>query len=607
MSGKAIVLSGADFSALGLGKVQFSNVDGSIPVTSITTDVDKPSIKVGETATITASVFPLDATNSNVFWGTSSNAIATVSANGKICTVTAIAPGDVVITCTSESNTNIKSLEQMTVTDILLTGLVISGSTEVTNNAKYTVAYTPANTTQTGVIWSSSNTAVATIDSAGNLKVISAGNVTITATSSKNNAVLDTFDVTCLVQVIPVTSIGLSASGNSVNIGNTLAVTATTLPSTASNKTLVWSVNNSKVTIVSSNDEGCVISGVSAGAVTVTATAQDGSGVVGTLDVTVVFVYVTSIAVTPNYDTLRVSSSIVLGAVMSPSNATNKAIVWSKSNSNVDITPNGDQCIVTGVTEGTSVVTATAQDGSGIIGTYNATVLAALQVDNTMIVHLESEDYTPSAESWLCRKSGLSAYVFGNPAKSANGLTFASTARYCRYCLDIASIYHGGSFTLYMEGTFTTFASSSPSNRISGIQHLSGNSSYGIWALTRGATDGLTLGNVGNNYYASGDATVSHRCAIVFDVPEERTTIYGLNGSNVVVEKYKDLTGTVAAYKDPFNAFIAATTFWLSNGYTIGTGTLGSTADATNQHTIKTIKLFNVAKTLAEVTAMLTA
>lgn len=607
MSGKAIVLSGADFSALGLGKVQFSNVDGSIPVTSITTDVDKPSIKVGETATITASVFPLDATNSNVFWGTSSNAIATVSANGKICTVTAIAPGDVVITCTSESNTNIKSLEQMTVTDILLTALVISGSAEVTNSAKYTVSYTPSNTTQTGVIWTSSNTSIATIDSAGNLKVISTGNVTITATSSKNGAILDTFDVVCLVQVIPVASIGLSAANNSVNIGNTLAITAATLPTTASNKTLVWSLDNSKATIISSNDEGCIISGVTAGDVIVTATAQDGSGAVGTFNVTVVFIYVTSIAVTPNYDTLRVSSSIVLGAVMSPANATNKAIAWSKSNANVDITPNGDQCIVTGVTEGTSVITATAQDGSGITGTYNATVLAALQVDNTMIVHLESEDYTPSSESWLCRKSGLSAYVFGNPTKSTNGLTFASTARYCRYCLDIASIYHGGSFTLYLEGTFTTFASSSPSNRISGIQHLSGNSAYGIWALTRGATDGLTLGNVGNNYYASGDATVVHRCAIVFDVPQERTTIYGLNGSNVVVEKYKDLTDTSATYHDPFNAFIAATTFWLSNGYTIGTGQLSSSGDATNQHTIKTVKLFNVAKTLAEVTAMLTA
>lgn len=146
--GKAIVLSGIDFSALNLGQVGFTNVDATIPVTTISVSTDKNSMAVGETANLIATVLPTGATNSNVLWTTSSNAIATVVGSGKTCVVTAIAPGTVTITCTSASNTNIKFTTQIVVTDILITGLTISGPTGITNSGKYTVTYAPTNTTQ---------------------------------------------------------------------------------------------------------------------------------------------------------------------------------------------------------------------------------------------------------------------------------------------------------------------------------------------------------------------------------------------------------------------------------------------------------------------------
>lgn len=71
--------------------------------------------------------------------------------------------------------------------------IAISGSATVntsSNKATYSVAYTPANTTQKGVTWSlESGEEYATIDSLGTLTVKGSGSVTIKAVSKHNAAV----------------------------------------------------------------------------------------------------------------------------------------------------------------------------------------------------------------------------------------------------------------------------------------------------------------------------------------------------------------------------------------------------------------------------------
>lgn len=71
--------------------------------------------------------------------------------------------------------------------------IAISGSATVntaSNKATYSVAYTPANTTQKGVTWSlESGGEYATIDSMGTLTVKGSGSVTIKAVSKHNTAV----------------------------------------------------------------------------------------------------------------------------------------------------------------------------------------------------------------------------------------------------------------------------------------------------------------------------------------------------------------------------------------------------------------------------------
>ena len=73
----------------------------TVPVTGVTLNKTSTSLYVGETAQLTATVLPDNATNKNVTWSTSDPSVATVE-NG---TVTAVGRGTATITVTTEDGT----------------------------------------------------------------------------------------------------------------------------------------------------------------------------------------------------------------------------------------------------------------------------------------------------------------------------------------------------------------------------------------------------------------------------------------------------------------------------------------------------------------------
>lgn len=77
--------------------VSCDNDEPVITVTGVTLNKNKVTKTVGETEQLTATVAPADASNTNVTWTSSNDAIATVDANGK---VTALSAGttDIVVT-----------------------------------------------------------------------------------------------------------------------------------------------------------------------------------------------------------------------------------------------------------------------------------------------------------------------------------------------------------------------------------------------------------------------------------------------------------------------------------------------------------------------------
>jgi len=143
----------------------------------------------------------------------------------------------------------------------------------------------PDNATNKNVTWSSSNESYATVSGAGLVSALSAGNVTITATTVDGG-----FTATCAVTIkqnvgpeAHVTGVSLSETSKTVTVGDSFSLTATVSPDNASNKSITWSSNNSTVASVS---ETGIVNALSAGDATITATTVDG-GFTATCAVTV--------------------------------------------------------------------------------------------------------------------------------------------------------------------------------------------------------------------------------------------------------------------------------------------------------------------------------
>ena len=146
------------------------------------------------------------------------------------------------------------------------------------------------------------------------------------------------------------TSLSFTGTGSSQNL------TATILPSNATNKTLTWSSSNTSVATVSNG----VVKAVGFGIATITAKSNNGK--TASCKVTVNPIQPTGIKATPETSTLYgLNGTVRLSANVMPSNATNKAVTWSSNNTSV-ATVSSDGT-VKAVGYGTAVITAKTVNG----------------------------------------------------------------------------------------------------------------------------------------------------------------------------------------------------------------------------------------------------
>jgi hypothetical protein len=138
-----------------------------------------------------------------------------------------------------------------------------------------TATVSPSNATNKEVIWSSSNTAVATVNSSGYVTAVSTGTATITVVTRDGNK-----SANCSVTVYPsstvlVTGVSLDKTSLAMKVGDSaVTLNATISPSNATNKEVTWSSSNTSVATVSSTGS---VSAVSTGTSTITVTTKEGS------------------------------------------------------------------------------------------------------------------------------------------------------------------------------------------------------------------------------------------------------------------------------------------------------------------------------------------
>ena len=163
-----------------------------------------------------------------------------------------------------------------------------------------------------------------------------------------------------------VESITLQADRTQIEIGEQLQISAIVLPEDAAQKSVTWTATGGSV-----NQNG-MFSAEEAGSYTVTAYADDGSGVSGSIVIEVTPVRVSKITISGE-KTVHVGDTLRLSASVQPNDAADKSIKWSISKGDKYATIDQDG-VLTAVAAGSVTVKATAQDGSGVSATFKITV-----------------------------------------------------------------------------------------------------------------------------------------------------------------------------------------------------------------------------------------
>lgn len=211
------------------------------------------------------------------------------------------------------------------------------------------------------LLWSSDNTAVATIDGSGTITTLSVGSARIKAavTTTNYNSPITAF---CSLTVVPKEStFTIDPSEVVLNLKNTKTATLSAYFDGKITKSVLWSTDN--VSVVNVNTSGYV-TGKNIGSATITATYTNDVSFKAICHVEVVNSdgVIDSVTVTPKTATLDVSKSekVQLSAVVTGSGDFRNTVTWKSSDPTIAKVDNTG--FVTAVSKGTATIVATATD-----------------------------------------------------------------------------------------------------------------------------------------------------------------------------------------------------------------------------------------------------
>lgn len=207
-----------------------------------------------------------------------------------------------------------------------------------------------------GIVWSSSNPAVASVSQTGVVTGNKSGTVTITATLP-----LSGISESCTIGVIGKAVTKVQLTSTSVNVGSSKTIQMTVTPSDY-DRSFTWRSGDESIATVVDG----VVTGHSVGSTTITATAA--SGVSGSCTVTVLSPS-SSITLSDTAITLEAGTSYLLTATLVPEDSTDTLTWTSGSTSIASVSSSG---LVMAKSAGTTFITV--KSSSGQIATCQVTV-----------------------------------------------------------------------------------------------------------------------------------------------------------------------------------------------------------------------------------------
>ena len=195
-AGESFYLSGSawvDYGSSNKNNIKIkaftSNKESDVEILPESLDIDSEILTngiivgIGETYTVTTSISPKTCTNKKLIWTSSDSSVATVN-NGVI---TGLKSGQVTITVTSDAVASLTKSFTVTVDGAKVTSITVSPSKTISNYVigqtyKFNAIGNPIDANMDSlVVWSSSDTDVATVDESGNVTTIGAGSTIIKA------------------------------------------------------------------------------------------------------------------------------------------------------------------------------------------------------------------------------------------------------------------------------------------------------------------------------------------------------------------------------------------------------------------------------------------
>lgn len=237
----------------------------TVPVERIRLDRVLLQMKAGESAVLTARIWPENATDKTVHWMVQPEGVAEVQGG----TVTAVQKGTALITARAGARYAACAV-QVTTAAVPLRKLLVQPENmelQLGKSKALEVRFWPEDTTERTVQWSAEPEGVVQVQD-GTVTALADGDAVVTATVGTHSA-------SCTVaagnRIVPVENIRLSRGSLEMKVEDTASLTATVLPENATDKEVHWAVSVPGIVHVTEGE----VTAVAVGSTNILATAGE--------------------------------------------------------------------------------------------------------------------------------------------------------------------------------------------------------------------------------------------------------------------------------------------------------------------------------------------
>lgn len=358
-----VTVTSLDGAKSAMCEVVVGKPDG-IYVQGISLNKNEISLFVEDTTQLKAKVYPDYASNKEVEWYSSNTSIVKVDQDGIVKAVSSgiawinakalygaegkIGPA----TCrvvVSRGDINVESVSLN----------VSTAELNIGNSLRLSAIIHPSNASNKSVVWYSSDESIATVEY-GVVTALKKGVVWINVKTVDGDKIA-TAEINVLGNTIHVNKVTLDKKTMTLSVGDTSKLIATVTPANATNKDVTWYSSNENIATVANG----IVTGVKEGTVWINVRTKDGNKLaVCQATIKADKTSVEGIDLDKKVAEVNIGGTLKLTATISPSDATNKDIIWYSNDEKIATVANG---IVTGVKEGIVWITARTVDGNKTI------------------------------------------------------------------------------------------------------------------------------------------------------------------------------------------------------------------------------------------------